>query len=154
MSRKLYGVLRPKATLHAHLRPSGGPVQEIARITQSTGASPSMVMSQAAVTRELSHLASSKLEKNQGAEHAGQLLYISENGHIAALGLGPGLSILNGRLCITEMPEPGKTVLFEQFDEDTTLVYGAAFSLQEEDAILWKGVLFVPGEEENTIYMQ
>lgn len=46
----------------------------------------------------------SKVDKDQGAENAGKLLYISSDGKVTSLELGAGLAIQGGKLVITSAP--------------------------------------------------
>ena len=52
----------------------------------------------------IEELRRSKVNQNQGAEHAGKLLYVAEDGSVTPLTLGAGLEIVDGVLTITYAP--------------------------------------------------
>lgn len=52
-------------------------------------------------------LENSKLDKNQGAENYGKLLFVSNDGNVSVLTLGDGLEIIDNVLRITQLNEGG-----------------------------------------------
>lgn len=97
------------------------------------------------------------VDKDQGKENAGKLLYVGADGNVALLQLGTGLEIVNGRLCIIgtvtpdEPDEPAEAITFTQTNENTVAVSGVVFEQQADGTVLWRGATFNPGDGNTVI---
>lgn len=97
------------------------------------------------------------VDKDQGKENAGKLLYVGADGNVALLQLGTGLEIVNGRLCIIgtvtpdEPDEPAEAITFTQTNENTVAVSGVMFEQQADGTVLWRGATFNPGDGNTVI---
>lgn len=63
---------------------------------------------------------------NQGAENAGKLLYVREDGMVAFSTLGDGLEVRNGVLTITASVTPHTPIIFEDAGGGIVTIGGAA----------------------------
>lgn len=79
---------------------------------------------------------------NQGAENAGKLLYVREDGMVAFLTLGDGLEIRNGVLTITAAVTPQTPILFEDAGGGMVKMSGAQFEKRDDGAVVIGGAEF------------
>ena len=79
---------------------------------------------------------------NQGAENAGKLLYIREDGLLVPLTLGDGLEIVDGVLKITAAITPQTQIIFEDAGGGIVTMSGAEFTAQDGGAVLIGGTTF------------
>lgn len=79
---------------------------------------------------------------NQGAENAGKLLYVREDGMLVPLTLGDGLEIRDGVLKITAAITPETPIVFDDGSGGVAVLTGAEFVEREDGEVLMSGATF------------